>query len=71
MPSPSSPALQRLHHLDTSTPGFHDQLSNVLYGQEYRQCVPKLRGDDPVWLVEYLNAVRTPSRFTSSPVLPA
>ncbi|KAF9643194.1 hypothetical protein BDM02DRAFT_3151818 [Thelephora ganbajun] len=55
MASPSSPALQRLHHLDASSPNFHDKLHNVLYGEEYANCVPNLKVDDLVWLVEYLD----------------
>ncbi|KAF9643878.1 hypothetical protein BDM02DRAFT_3191109 [Thelephora ganbajun] len=55
MSSPSSPTLQQLYRLDASSPDFGDQLSNVLYEQEYQQCVPNLQGDDPVWLVDYLD----------------
>jgi hypothetical protein len=58
MSSPSAPALQRLHHLDKSLSGFHDQLSSILYGEEYQQCVPNLQGDDLVWIVDYLDNVR-------------
>ena len=58
MSSLGSPALQQLHLLDRPLSGFHDQLSNVLYGEEYRQCVPNLRGDDLIWLVDYLDKVR-------------
>ncbi|KAF9642915.1 hypothetical protein BDM02DRAFT_1816935 [Thelephora ganbajun] len=55
MASPSSPALRRLHRLDASSPNFHDQLNNVLYGEEYVQCVSDLMNDDLVWLVDYLD----------------
>ena len=58
MPSPNSPILQQLDSLDQSSPGFHDQLSNVLCGQEYTQSAPNLQGDDLVWLVDYLDNVR-------------
>jgi hypothetical protein len=54
----SSPTLQQLDLLDRSSPDFHDQLSNVLYGQEYQQCIPNLQGEDLVWLVDYLDKVR-------------
>lgn len=50
--------LQRLRHLDRSSPEFHDRLKNVLYGKDYRGCVPKLQADDLVWLIEYLDKVR-------------
>ncbi|KAF9645728.1 kinase-like protein [Thelephora ganbajun] len=55
MASPSSPALRKLHSLDTSSSDFGDQLCNVLYGEEYVRCVPNLVNDDPVWLIDYLN----------------
>ena len=58
MPSPNSPTLQRLCRLDKSSPGFHDQLYNALYGEEYIQYVPRLQPDDVVWLADYLDTVR-------------
>jgi hypothetical protein len=70
MSSPSTPVLQQLHRLDTSSSGFHDQLSNVLYGKEYRQCVPKLEGDDLVWFVDYLDGVRRHTARLHSPFKP-
>ena len=58
MSSHRSPALEQLHYLDRSSPDFHDRLSNVLYGEEYQQCVQSLQDDDLVWLVDYLDKVR-------------
>ena len=58
MSSPTSPALQQLNRLNRSSPEFQDQLNNVIYGEEYRQCVQNLEGDDMVWLVDYLDKVR-------------
>jgi len=58
MSLPSSPALQKLHDLDRSLSEFHDQLSNVLYGEEYTRCVKDFQGNDLVWLVDYLDKVR-------------
>ena len=58
MSSPSFPALQQLYHLNGSSSGFHDRLKDVLYGEEYRQCVQNLQRDDLVWLVNYLDNVR-------------
>ncbi|KAF9789442.1 kinase-like domain-containing protein [Thelephora terrestris] len=55
MTSPSNPALQKLRDLDKSLSGFHDQLSNVLYGEEYARCVANLQGDDLKWLVDFLD----------------
>ena len=48
----------QLRHLDRSSPDFHDQLYNVLYGEEYSQYVPILQGDDLVWLADFLDKVR-------------
>ena len=58
MGSPSHPVLQKLHGFDRSLSGFHDQLSNVLYGEEYVRCAPNLQGDDLRWLVDFLDEVR-------------
>ena len=55
--SPSSPTLQRLCHLDRSSPGFQDQLYEILYSQEYIQCEENLGHDSLVWLVDYLDMV--------------
>jgi len=71
MSSPSSPALQRFHLLDRSSPDFDDQLSNVLYGEEYKRCVPNLEDDDLAWLVDYLDKVRRPIAIPNSPFKPA
>lgn len=54
---PSHPVLQKLQELDRSLSIFHDQLSNVLYGEEYMRCVTHLEGEDLVWLVGYLDEV--------------
>ena len=62
MPLPSSPPLQELHRLDGSSSDFQDQLSNVLHGVEFVQCVPHLEGGDLVWLVKYLDQVSGPHR---------
>lgn len=56
--SPSLPVLQPLHRLDRSAPGFHEELSEVLYGEEYRACLSIVQGDDLVWLIDYLDEVR-------------
>jgi len=58
MSSPSLPVLQQLLRLDSSSSDFQDQLSNLLHGGEYRQCVPELQDDDVAWLVDYLDKVR-------------
>ena len=69
--SPSPPALRQLHRLNRSSSRFQDQLSNVVYGEEYRQCVPNLQGDESVWLVDYLDKVRFCATLPHSPLKPA
>ena len=68
MSPPNYPALQQLYHLDQSSIDFHNQLRNVLYGEEYTQCVPSLQSDDLVWLVDYLDKVRCRATFPNSPL---
>ena len=65
MSSPGPPGLQQLYHLNRSSPDFHDQLSSVIYGEEYQKCAPNLQGEDLMCLVDYLDEVRrhiSPSR---------
>jgi tRNA (Thr-GGU) A37 N-methylase len=71
MPSPSLPALQKLRGLDRSSPNFHDQFNNVLYGEDYKQCVPNLDGGDLVWLLGYLDEVRRSLTLLRPPLKPA
>ena len=70
MSPPSSPVLQQLYRLDRSPPDFHDKLCNVLYGEEYQQYVPNLKGDDLLWLVDYLDKVRRHVALPHSPLQP-
>jgi len=73
-PAPHSPAKDTLHVLikshglattlrnpDTSSSNFHDRLSNVLYGEKYKEPVPNLQGDDLVWLL---------TRYVVTPLFP-
>jgi hypothetical protein len=71
MPSPNSPVLQQLDRLNGSLPEFHDQLYDLLYGEEYVQCVRNLQEDDLVWLVNYLDRVRPRVAVLHSPLRPA
>ena len=71
MSLPSLPVFQQLHHLDKSSPDFHDQLCNVFYGSKYSKCVPDLQGDDLVWLVDYLDKVCRCVTLLHSPLKPA
>lgn len=71
MDLPSSPALQRLRRLNKSLSGFHEQLHDVLCGEEYKQCVPNLPRDDLVWLVDHLDKVRPDASLPHSSIKPA
>ena len=55
--SPHNP-LNQLRCLDSSSPEFHDQISDILSGEEYKQWVPNIQGGDLVGLIDYLDKVR-------------
>lgn len=59
--------LQVLRDLDGTSPQFHKQLSDILRGDEYRNVIPDLQGDDPAWLVEYLDNVSLQQPFPTPP----
>lgn len=59
--------LQVLRDLDGTSPQFHKQLSDILRGDEYRNVIPDLQGDDPAWLVEYLDNVSLQPPFPTPP----
>ena len=46
--------------LDKCSPRFLDQLITLLSGKEYRDHISNLSDQDAVWLIEYLDNVRTP-----------
>ncbi|KAF9644933.1 kinase-like protein [Thelephora ganbajun] len=54
--TPPNP-LQQLRDLDRASRRFHEQLTNFLRGNEYRNVFPKLQSGDLAWLVEYLDSV--------------
>lgn len=64
----STGLLQRLYHLDRSSPNFHDQLCNILYGEEFWKLTPNIQTDGLVWLVDYLDRVRRHVSFLRSPL---
>jgi len=70
-PQPSHPVLQELHSLDRSLSKFHDQLSNILYGEEYMRCLANPQGNDLEWLVDYLDEVHHRVALPCSPIKPA
>jgi hypothetical protein len=49
--------LQQLKQLDSSSPLFPDMLTSLLFKKEYKECIPTLRDEDVVWLVDYLDGV--------------
>lgn len=55
---PSYSPLNQLRGLDASSFAFHDQVSNILDGEEYKRWMPNLRGEDLAGLVNYLDKVR-------------
>jgi len=59
--------LRQLRRLDKSSSKFHDRVSNVLYGEEYKQWVPTIEGNDLVELVDYLDTVRCVSSLLPLP----
>jgi len=71
MSSPNHPILQQFPPIDRSSPDFHDQLDKLLCGQEYEQSVPDLQGDNLIWLVDYLDKVRSRVALPHSPLKPA
>ena len=63
MSSPNPTTLQQLRCLDRSSSNFHNQLTNVLYGEGYERSVLNLQGSDLVSLVDYLDKVCRPCHF--------
>lgn len=49
--------LQQFKQLDRSSPNFPDQLTNLLYKQEYKESIPNLQNEEVIWLVNYLDDV--------------
>ena len=60
--------LEQLRRLDMSSSGLHDQISNILYGEVYRQWVPTTQGDVLVGLVDCLDKVRCRVPLLRSPL---
>jgi len=56
MPLPD--ILLQFDRLDKNSPQFQDQLTSLLHNEEFKDCIPELRDEDVVWLVEYLDKVR-------------
>ena len=50
--------LRQLRRLDRSSSEFPDQVTDILYGEDYKQWVQTVRDKDLVGLVDYLDKVR-------------
>jgi len=61
-------SLGQLRRPDKSSSKFHDQLREVLCGEEYKQWVPNISGEDLAWLVDYLDKVRRRITLPHSPL---
>ena len=55
-----SSVFKQLHGLEGTSSGSHDQLGNILRGEEYRRCVQNPEGDGLVSFVDYLDKARCP-----------
>ena len=49
--------LRQLNDLDRASPQFYQHLTDLLRGDEYRNYVSNLRGEDSPQLVEHLGGV--------------
>ena len=58
-------SLRQLRRPDRSSSKFHDQLKDVLCGEEYKQWVQSLDGEDLMWLVDYLDKVPRTHSFAT------
>jgi len=50
--------LERLLHLDRSSPEFNDDVSNILHGDGYRECVQRAGEGTIMELANFLDRVR-------------
>jgi len=62
--------LTQLLLLDTASPTFQDQVSNILYGEEYTRWMSGLQGEDLMRLVDFLDKVCRRVSLFSSPLNP-
>ena len=66
----SGSPLELLGLLDTASPTFHDQINNILHGEDYKQWVPAVHGGCLVGLVDYLDTVRHRAQLIHLPLKP-
>jgi len=64
-PMSSYNPLNQLRHLDKSSPNFHDQVGDVLHGEEYKKWVSNLQDNNLVGFVNHLDKVCYPASHHS------
>ena len=65
---PSLNSLRQLRRPDRSSSKFHNQLKDLLCGEEYKEWMSNVDGEDLVWLIDYLDKVHHPTAFPRSPL---
>jgi len=68
-PTSTSNPLEKFRLLDGSSSRFHDQVNNILCGEEYNQWVPNLQSEDSVGLVDCLDEVGCCIPLIRSPLM--
>jgi len=68
VPLRSHNPLNQLRRLDASSSTFHDQISSILCGEEYKRWMSNLQGDDLAGLTDYLDKVRHYVSLVRSPL---
>lgn len=58
MPHPNLNPLEQLLRLKDSSSEFHDQVSNILHGEEYKQWAKRVNGADATRFIDFLDRVR-------------
>ena len=66
--SGSEGPLKQLRSLDKSSSKFRDQISNILYGEEYQQWASTVQGEDLTGLIDYLDKVHYRVLLLRSPL---
>jgi len=61
--------LRRLDRLDRSSYKFPDELTSLINGQKYKSLIGRLKKDQVVGLVDYLDNVCPALRFACSPLI--
>lgn len=62
------PVLYQLRRLDKSSPHFHERLSNILRGNDYRAALHRSPRDEIEWLIEYLDTILRETPDHANPI---